>query len=114
MKSESTRCGDRSTGNLSDAVNLSYAERSLSAVAGGLLLVHAIRRRPSSGLMSLAVGAGLLYRGLTGRCPLYSKLGISAGPREPEGDPESKSRPPAPAAMVTDVSLAATGELPAG
>lgn len=106
MNSESTTCG-----NCPD-VNLSVAERSLSAFVGGLFLVHSLRRRSSPGLMSLALGVGLLYRSLTGRCPLYSKLGISSAPEDLEREPEPHPRARPQASKVTDVSLAATGEMP--
>jgi uncharacterized membrane protein len=58
-------------------VNISSGEQKLSVIAGGLLTLSALRHSPKSALTLLALGGTLLYRGLTGHCPLYQRLGIS-------------------------------------
>ncbi|MET0572117.1 MAG: DUF2892 domain-containing protein [Pedobacter agri] len=53
--------------------NVSSSERWLSGAAGGYLLLKGITSifsHPVIGLTSAAIGAGLLYRGITGYCPL--------------------------------------------
>lgn len=65
-------------------VNVGTAERYLSFAGGAALVIYGLSRRSLSGLTLAAVGAGLVYRGLTGFCGLYGRLHIStAGPRGP-------------------------------
>ncbi|HET8657158.1 MAG TPA: SRPBCC family protein [Longimicrobiaceae bacterium] len=59
------------------ARNVGEAERLLSVAAGAALTVHGLRARSASGLAEALVGALLLGRGATGRCPVYGELGIS-------------------------------------
>jgi uncharacterized membrane protein len=54
-------------------VELRDNERLISAVAGGLLLYFLTRKHRAQTLL-MAGGGYLLYRGLTGRCPLSSAL----------------------------------------
>ena len=57
-------------------VNVGDGERWLSLLGGGLLALYLLRR--SLGTVVLVGGAGvLLYRGLTGQCPLYQTMGLS-------------------------------------
>jgi uncharacterized membrane protein len=57
-------------------MNLGPAERKLSLVGGGAALFFALAR-PSVASLPLAVGGSfLLYRGLTGRDPIYDTLKI--------------------------------------
>lgn len=58
-------------------MNISENERLLSLAGGaGLALYGLLRRGGLSGLTLAALGGGLLYRGLTGRCAVYSALDI--------------------------------------
>jgi len=53
--------------------NVSTSERWLSGAAGTYLLIKGISSmfaHPIMGLSGAAVGAGLLYRGIVGYCPL--------------------------------------------
>ncbi|MCX2576294.1 YgaP family membrane protein [Pedobacter sandarakinus] len=53
--------------------NVSRSERVLSGAVGGYLLFKGITSlfsHPVMGLTGAAIGAGLLYRGLTGYCPV--------------------------------------------
>jgi uncharacterized membrane protein len=60
------------------AVNVGDTERMISAVAGGALALYGLRRGSLGGLLVAAVGAALGYRGITGHCDVYEKLGIDA------------------------------------
>jgi uncharacterized membrane protein len=61
---------------LNNDINLDETERLLSSVGGGALLLMTANLRSMRGLLATVVGAGLLYRGMTGHCPLYSILGV--------------------------------------
>lgn len=57
-------------------INVGTVERWASVLGGAALAAFALRRR-SKGAMGLALaGAPLLWRGATGHCPVYGKLGI--------------------------------------
>lgn len=56
--------------------NVGFAERLISAGAGGLLLLNGFRKRSLGGAAMMAAGAAMLQRGMTGHCSLYDKLGI--------------------------------------
>lgn len=60
-------------------VNVGETERMLSAIAGGVLAFYGLRRGSLGGLLLAAVGAALGYRGITGHCSMYEKLGLDAG-----------------------------------
>ena len=62
---------------VSRRINVGSAERGLSIAGGLALLAYILRRRPRLGL-PLSFDAGyLLYRGLTGHCVVYQRLGIN-------------------------------------
>lgn len=64
-------------------INLAPAERQVSMIGGGLLTLYGLTRLSLKGLAMAAAGGTLFYRGLTGRCPAYSALGIdTAHPEE--------------------------------
>jgi uncharacterized membrane protein len=56
--------------------NLGPKERLGSLLAGGALTVAGWWRRGPSRALLLGAGAGFLFRGATGHCPLYQQLGI--------------------------------------
>ncbi|HYG64428.1 MAG TPA: YgaP-like transmembrane domain [Thermoanaerobaculia bacterium] len=60
--------------------NVGNVERWASVLGGAALAALALRRR-SKGAMGLAAlaGAPLLWRGATGHCAVYQKLGIDRG-----------------------------------
>lgn len=65
-------------------INVGEAERWLSVIGGGALLVHGLRR--SFGSLMLAVGGGMLiYRGVTGHCTAYQSLGLNTASSEGAG-----------------------------
>jgi len=55
--------------------NLPATERWLSAVMGIVAALYGLREKDAPSLGLLAAGGYLLYRGVTGRCPLYELLG---------------------------------------
>jgi len=57
--------------------NVGAQERSLSMASGAMLSVLGLKVRGLSGLMMLAGGGAMLYRGYTGHCPISDKLGIN-------------------------------------
>jgi uncharacterized membrane protein len=64
--------------------NVGQKERALSAVAGGAILMGGLATR-RLGLVSTAIGASLLYRGISGNCLAYRALGIDrSGRSQPE------------------------------
>jgi uncharacterized membrane protein len=62
--------------------NVGDTERILSIAAGGALAGLGLVRGRWSGLALGAIGAGLLWRGFTGRCQCYAMLGISTAESE--------------------------------
>src|SRR5687768_14090973 len=68
-----------------DGRNVGDVERLVSAAAGGLLAVLGLSRGSVPGLIVTGVGGALVYRGLSGRCPAYSALGVdTARPHTPK------------------------------
>lgn len=61
---------------LGSRANVAQTERLISAAGGAILGLLALRRGPL-GLLLAALGGYLAYRGISGRCPLYTALGIS-------------------------------------
>jgi uncharacterized membrane protein len=64
--------------------NVGDAERIVSGIGGGILVAFGLSRG-LKGLPLTGLGAALLYRGATGHCPLYQRLGITStrGERAP-------------------------------
>src|SRR6476660_9442670 len=52
--------------------NVGDTERWISVAGGGLLVLVGLSRRSLAGLTAAGVGAGLIYRGLTGHCHVFS------------------------------------------
>lgn len=82
-----TRWGQTALQNVTHAgahQNVGQAERQLSAVAGGGLILFGLLRGKLSGLLAALGGGALLYRSLTGHCHVYGAMGVStADPRGP-------------------------------
>jgi uncharacterized membrane protein len=57
--------------------NVGKHERTLSLTAGAVLAGLGLRRGSLPGLLLAAAGGLIAYRGLTGYCGLYDKLGVS-------------------------------------
>ena len=77
--------------------NVGHTERNASIVGGAIAAVAALIFRSPASIPLGLLGAALLYRGTTGRCELYRKLGINT--TEPIPAPaEDVAVPPTPAA----------------
>ena len=76
-------------------INVGSAERNLSLIGGGLLLLSGLRRGGFGGIARSLLGGSLLYRGSTGHCPLYSSLGLSTAQPQRLAGPLGLSLPKA-------------------
>ena len=56
--------------------NVGMLERWASAVGGGALALYALSRRSVPGTIAGLVGGALVFRGVSGHCPVYERLGI--------------------------------------
>lgn len=65
--------------------NVSNSERLVSALTGGALVAYGLRRRDTVGVLLSLLGGGLAFRGTTGHCEVYQKLGINTTDSEPRG-----------------------------
>lgn len=59
-------------------VNVGLAERLVTAVAAGVLLAAAVRKRSRVGLLYAAASGLLMHRATSAYCPAYSWLGVSS------------------------------------
>ncbi|HSG38761.1 MAG TPA: DUF2892 domain-containing protein [Thermoanaerobaculia bacterium] len=64
-----------SMGNRSN-VNVGKMERWASVLGGAALAAYALKRRSKGSMGLAALGAPLLWRGATGHCSVYERLGI--------------------------------------
>ena len=62
-------------------VNIGPVQRAASLAAGTALVTLAVTRRTRGGLLLLAPGGDLLYRGATGHCHVLAALGIDTAGR---------------------------------
>jgi uncharacterized membrane protein len=62
------------------AVNITQAERIVSAIGGGLLTVAGLQRRSPVGIAMALFGGDLLRRGITGHSYAYEAMGIRTAP----------------------------------
>src|SRR5438128_1899588 len=61
---------------MSAHVNVGQIERLASVITGGALGLYGLARRSLAGAALAAIGGSLVYRGLTGHCPVYGALGF--------------------------------------
>lgn len=65
-----------------EKVNVGTVERVISGLSGTGMAAYGIARR-SPGSLALAAGGGfLLYRSITGQCPVYDAIGVTTAGRE--------------------------------
>jgi hypothetical protein len=57
-------------------VNVGKMERWASVLGGAALAAYALKRRSKGSLGLAALGAPLLWRGATGHCSVYERMGI--------------------------------------
>ncbi len=74
-------------------VNVGQSERWLSAVGGGALVFYGLKKRSWSSLALAVVGGAFIYRGATGRCPVYQVLEIDTSKKEEEVSEKSEAPP---------------------
>ena len=65
--------------------NVGDPERWISVVTGVALAAYGVTRRSLSGLLLATVGGGLVWRGASGRCPVYETLGLTSASDEESG-----------------------------
>jgi uncharacterized membrane protein len=70
--------------------NVGQMERWASGLVGGALALRGIGSFSTGRLLGLATGVGLLYRGLTGHCPVYERLGIDTAGQAAGGAPSEQ------------------------
>lgn len=63
-------------------VNVNNVERMLSVFAGSALLLYGLAQRNTRGLVLAFAGGGLIARGATGYCQVYSALGVNTASEE--------------------------------
>src|SRR5436309_5065174 len=73
--------GQVQLGGAAGGVNVGDIERLLSVAGGGLLAAVGLRQGSVAGLGLAALGGSLVYRGVTGHCPMYSALGANTAER---------------------------------
>jgi uncharacterized membrane protein len=74
----------RNNGSASD-INIGYNERMAGAIGGPLVALYGLTRATPGGVVLAAAGGYLLYRSLTGHCPVYEALGVTTA--RAAGDP---------------------------
>src|SRR5438093_13016272 len=71
---------------MTNSQNVGQNERWASAIAGGALALYGLSRTSTAGALTALLGGAILYRGVTGNCPLYRALDINTAkqPRQDE------------------------------
>ncbi len=59
-------------------INVGTIERWSVAIGGAAIAAYGLKKRSPGGWLLTVLGAGLLYRGVSGHCELYHALGISS------------------------------------
>jgi uncharacterized membrane protein len=77
-----------------ECANVGDVERTISGLGGGFLVASGLRRGGIGGTAAAILGAGLVYRAVTGRCSLYQALGITTahGHSDAVGVPAKRGR----------------------
>ncbi|MDQ4146835.1 MAG: DUF2892 domain-containing protein [Pseudomonadota bacterium] len=81
----------------SSRINVGRGERLVSAIGGGLLALRGLTKGSLGGLVLTAVGSGLVYRGISGHCALYERLGM---------DTSTAGETPAPDKVTVTLTIA--------
>lgn len=63
--------------------NVGVVERWASLLGGGALVLLGLSRRTPGSLALALLGGGLVYRGASGRCPIYTTLGLNTAEHHP-------------------------------
>ena len=67
----------RGYGDFTRGTNVGDTERIVSVVAGAALALFGLRRFSKFGFSLATLGGSLVYRGLTGHCSMYQRLGMN-------------------------------------
>ena len=73
---EESRRSRSGVSSSSESVNVDDLERWVSGISGAALVLYGLRRRSIGSTVLAALGAGLLYRSVTGRSALYQALHV--------------------------------------
>ncbi|MGA0558056.1 SRPBCC family protein [Larkinella sp. VNQ87] len=65
----------------SSVINVGEDERVWSTVGGGMLLTYGLKRGSIGGLLLAAAGGYLVYRGMSGHCPMSEAIGRNTADR---------------------------------
>jgi len=68
---------ERRTASSAGDINVGYNERMVGAIGGPMLAIFGLTRGTPGGLMLAAGGGYLLYRSISGHCPVYQAAGIT-------------------------------------
>jgi uncharacterized membrane protein len=71
----------RGYGDFASGTNVGDTERTISMMAGAALALLGLRRFSLGGLGLAALGGALVYRGMTGHCAMYERLGMNTAER---------------------------------
>lgn len=77
MKNPVLPISGRATSPKKTGINVGEVERMFSAGSGALLMGMGLGHGSLMGLGAALVGGALVYRGLSGYCPMYAATGIS-------------------------------------
>jgi uncharacterized membrane protein len=69
-------------------INVGEVERWASAIGGGLMMMHGLRRGTFGGLAMALLGGAFVYRGTTGHCQAYEALNIDTSGKHRADDEE--------------------------
>src|SRR6266851_7754439 len=72
---------NKATGDYARGKNVDGVERVMSVIGGTALALFALKRFSFTRLGLAALGANLVYRGITGHCGLYQRLGVTTAER---------------------------------
>lgn len=69
-------------------VNTANSERAVSAIGGAIIAGFGLGKRNAATPFLLLLGGALIYRGVSGNCKLYEKLGIDTSDHDSDVGPE--------------------------
>ena len=73
------------------SVNVGSSERWASAVTGGLMVLYGLNKKSVGGWLIAAAGGAVAYRGVSGHCGLYRKMGLSTADADADGHTPSET-----------------------
>jgi uncharacterized membrane protein len=88
IKEQAMQASGGRGGQESCQVNVGQMERLASVIAGGTILMTMGGLRSLRGAAASAIGAGLIWRGMTGHCGVYHRLGVDTAEQETSVAPE--------------------------